>query len=127
MAQATFVHDGAAIDYTPGADVSPGDVVVQSELVGVAKREIKASTLGALAVEGVFDVAKEADGGVTFAVGALAYWDETNKLAVATDGSGAHKLLGKVVLAAVDGDATVRVRLCPCSVPATESPSSSGT
>ena len=127
MAQATFVHDGAAIDYTPGADVAPGDVVVQSDLVGIAKREIKANTLGTLAVEGVFDVAKEADGGVTFAVGSLAYWDESNELAVATDGSGAHKLLGKVVLAAVDGDATVRVRLCPCSVPATESPSSSGT
>ena len=113
MAQATFVHDGAAIDYTPGADVAPGDVVVQSDLVGVAKREIKASTLGALAVEGVFDFAKEAGGAVTFAVGDLAYWDDTNDVAVTTDGGGANKLLGKVVLAAADGDASVRVKLTP--------------
>ena len=113
MAQATFVHDGAAIDYTPGADVAPGDVVVQSDLVGVAKREIKASTLGALAVEGVFDFAKEAGGSVTFAVGDLAYWDDTNDVAVTTDGGGTNKLLGKVVLAAADGDANVRVKLTP--------------
>ena len=113
MAQATFVHDGAAIDYTPGADVAPGDVVVQSDLVGIAKREIKANTLGALAVEGVFDFAKEAGGGVTFAFGDLAYWDDTNDVAVTTDGGGTNKLLGKVVLAAADGDATVRVKLTP--------------
>ena len=113
MAQATFVQDGAAIDYTPGADVAAGDVVVQSELVGVAKREIKASTLGSLAVEGVFDFAKEAGGGVTFSTGDLAYWDDTNNVAVTTDGGGTNKLLGKVVLAAADGDASVRVKLTP--------------
>jgi len=113
MAQATFVHEGEAIDYTPVADVAPGDVVVQSDLIGIAKREIKANTLGALAVEGVFDVAKEAGGGVTFAVGDLAYWDDTNDVAVTTDGAGANKLLGKVVRAAADADATVRVKLTP--------------
>lgn len=127
MGLAEFIHDGRAIDHTPVADVAAGDVVVQGDLIGVAKLDISAGRLGALALEGVFDVAKEADGGVTFAVGSLAYWDESSELAVATDGNGAHKLLGKVVLAAADGDATVRVRLCPCSVPATESPSSSGT
>ncbi len=107
------------------ANVAAGTVVVQDDLVGITTREILAGKLGAIAVEGVFDVAKEAGGGVTFAVGALAYWDETNKVAVATDGGGAHKLLGKVVLAAADDDAKVRVRLCPCAVPA-ESASSSG-
>jgi predicted RecA/RadA family phage recombinase len=111
MAQAVFVQEGGAIDYTPGADVAPGDVVVEGELVGVAAREIKANTLGALAVEGVFEFAKEAGGGVTFAVGALAYWDDTNDVAVATDGAGANKLLGKAVAAAADADAIVRVRL----------------
>ena len=32
MAQAQFIHDGDAIDYTPGADVAAGDVVVLSDL-----------------------------------------------------------------------------------------------
>lgn len=111
MAQATFIHEGDAIDYTPGADVAAGTVVVQSDLIGVAKREITADTLGALAVAGVFDFAKAAGGGVTFAVGALAYWDNTNDVAVATDGGGTHKLLGKAVRAAADDDSSVRVRL----------------
>lgn len=125
MATAEFVHDGKTIDYTPSADVTAGDVIVQGDLVGVASLDIKANVLGALAVIGVFDFAKEADGGVTFAVGALAYWDSVNKVAVTDDGGGAYKLLGKVVMAAADADATVRVRLCPCAVP-TESASSSG-
>ena len=50
MATATFVHDGNAIDYTPGAQVAAGAVVVQGELIGVAKTPIAANALGALAV-----------------------------------------------------------------------------
>jgi predicted RecA/RadA family phage recombinase len=111
MKEAVFVQEGAAIDYTPGSDVVAGQVVVQGDLVGVAKTPITANKLGALAVEGVFDVAKEAGGGVTFSVGAITYWDATNKVAVAADGGGANKRLGKVVQAAADADATVRVRL----------------
>jgi len=111
MALAQFVHDGRAVDYRPGSDVTAGDVVVQGDLVGIAKLDIASGALGALAVEGVFDVAKEAGGGVTFAVGAPAYWDAANEVAVASDSEGANKLLGKAVLAAGDNDATVRVRL----------------
>lgn len=111
MAQAIFVQEGESIDYTPVADVAPGDVIVQGDLIGIAKRSIAANALGALAIEGVFDVAKAAGGGVTFAVGAIAYWDDTNDLAVATDGAGANKRLGKVILAAADADSVVRVKL----------------
>ena len=49
---AKFVHEGEAIDYTPGADVLTGAVVVQAELVGVARGPIKAGQLGSLAVSG---------------------------------------------------------------------------
>ena len=58
MATATFIHDGRSIDYTPGADVSAGDVVVQNDLVGIAKLDIASGVLGALAVTGVFDLPK---------------------------------------------------------------------
>ena len=111
MAQATFIQEGHAIDYTPGADVAPGDVVVQSDLIGVAKREIKANELGALAVAGVFDVAKEGGTAVTFAVGDKVYWDDGNDFAVATDGGGANKLMGHAVVAAADAETIVRVRM----------------
>ena len=111
MAQADFVHRGDAIDYTPGADVAAGEVVVQSDLIGITKLDIAANELGALAVTGVFDVAKEGGVGVTFAVGDKVYWDDGNDFAVATDGAGANKLLGKAVAAAADADTSVRVRL----------------
>lgn len=111
MAEATFIQNGDAIDYTPGADVAAGQVVVLSDLIGIAKTAISANVLGALAVEGVFDVAKEGGAAVTFAIGDLAYWDDTNKVAVTTDGAGANKLLGKAVKAAADADTLVRIRI----------------
>src|SRR5690242_1028293 len=111
MPQGQFIQEGCAVDYTPGADVAAGVVVVQGDLVGVTKRDIKANQLGALVVEGIFDLAKQAGGGVTFAAGAKVYWDDNNNVAVATDGSGANKLAGKAVAAAADGDAVVRTRL----------------
>ena len=43
MPQATFVQDGCAVDYTPGVAVAAGAVVVQGDLVGIAKRPIAAN------------------------------------------------------------------------------------
>ena len=111
MSQAVFVQEGKFIDHTPSSDVASGDVVVVGDLVGVAVRPITSGNLGAIVVEGVFDFAKQAGAGVTFSAGALAYWDNTNNVAVATDDAGANKLIGKAVKAAVNADTTVRVRL----------------
>jgi predicted RecA/RadA family phage recombinase len=111
MAHATFVHDGETIDYTPGAAVAAGDVVVIGELVGVAKTPIAANALGALAVKGVFDFEKATGVGTAISAGANCYWDDTNNVATTSDGAGANKLIGKCVTAAADADATVRVRM----------------
>jgi predicted RecA/RadA family phage recombinase len=107
--QTTFVHDGDAIDYTPSSAVAVGQVVVQGDLIGIARSAIAANALGSLAVKGVFDVPKATGAGSGIAVGTTVYWDATNSVATATAGS--NKVLGKTVLAAADGDATVRVRL----------------
>lgn len=109
MALAVFVHEGEQVDYTPPADVAAGDVVVQGDLVGIARTPIVSGTPGSLAVAGVFDVVKAS--ATVFTAGAKVYWDATGKLAVATDGGGANKLLGKAVRAAGAGATTVRVRL----------------
>lgn len=109
MAQATFVHEGASIDYTPSAAIAAGDVVVQGDLVGVAKTLIAANALGSLAVDGVFDFAKATGGGTAIAIGANVYWDDTNNVATTT--ATGNKLIGKCVKAAADADATVRVRM----------------
>jgi predicted RecA/RadA family phage recombinase len=104
---ATFIHDGNSIDYAPGSAVTAGAVVVQGELVGVAKVDIPANTLGALAVAGVFDFPKATGSGIT--AGALCYWDATNQRATTT--ATGNKLIGKCVKAAADVDTTVRVRM----------------
>lgn len=109
MPTATFIQEGSAIDYTPGADVAAGDVVVQGDLVGITRLAIKASVLGALAVTGVFEVPKATGGGTALGVGTIVYWDAVN-IRVTTTAAG-NKQLGKVVKAAADADAKVRVRL----------------
>ena len=111
MATATFIHDGNSIDYTPGSAVAAGDVVVQGELVGVAKTPIAASALGALAIAGVFDFPKATGASTAIAAGAKVYWDVADTEAKEDDESAANKLIGKVIVAAGDDDATVRVRL----------------
>ena len=107
MPQAGFVHEGKFIDHTASVALAAGDVVVQGELVGVAVRALGVGELGALAVEGVFDFAKNT--GVAYAVGVILYWDDTNNV-VTTTASG-NKAIGKAVRAAATGDTTVRVRL----------------
>ena len=111
MATAQFIHDGRSIDYTPGSDVAAGAVVLQTDLIGVAKTPIASGTLGALAVEGVFDFPKAAGGSTAIAAGAIVYWDVADQEAKTDDESAANKLLGKVVKAAVDAVTTVRVLL----------------
>jgi len=115
MAQTQFVHTGDAVDHTPSSDVSAGDVVEVGTLPLVARHDIPADTLGALAIEGVFDVVK-ATGAIT--AGALVYWDNDGDPVGGTAGSGAatttataNNLMGRAVAAAASGDATVRVKL----------------
>ena len=111
MAQAVFAHEGAAIDYTPGSDVSAGDVVVQNDLVGVTKRKIPANTQGALHVTGVFDFPKATGASTAIAAGVEVFWDVADAEAKTDSETGANKLIGKTVAAAGDNDAEVRVRM----------------
>ena len=123
---ATFIHRGDAIDYTPVAAVSAGDVVVQNDLIGVAKLDIAAGVLGALHVSGVFDFPKATGTNTAITAGAKVYWDAENEIAVDADGyataSGTGTpsdmdydstlpYLGKAIQAADDSDETVRVRM----------------
>ena len=110
MATAKFIHDGDSIDYTPATDVAAGDVIVQGDLVGIAKRDIPRNVLGALAVSGVFDLPKARGVGAAIAAGAKVYWDALSQQATTTTADD-NKYLGKAVRAAADADATVRVRL----------------
>ena len=109
MALVKFVQEGDSIDYTPDVAVASGDVVVQNDLVGVAKQPIAASALGALAVTGVFDFPKNTGSASAIAAGKTVYWDEDDE--VATETAEGNTALGKSVKAAADDDETVRVRM----------------
>ena len=111
MATATYIQEGDAIDYTPGADVSAGDVVVLNELVGVTKRDIPANTLGSLSVTGAFDFPKATGGGTAIDAGLDVYWDAGNSEATTDAGAGVNKKIGRSIADAGDNDATVRVRM----------------
>lgn len=107
---AKFIQEGSAIDYTPGADTPAGTVVVQADLVGVTRVDLKASQLGSLAVTGVFEFPKALGVGSAIPIGTLTYWDATNQVATKTAG-GSTKFIGKAVKATVDADTVVRVRV----------------
>mgnify|MGYP001357099142 CR=1 FL=1 len=114
MATAQFIQDGRSIDYTPGSAVAAGDVVVQGELVGVAKLDIAAGQKGALAVDGVFEVPKEAaEADKAIAAGVKVYWNPTNARVETGSGdpAGTYKYMGKTIKAALTTDTVTRVRL----------------
>ena len=103
---ARFVQKGESIDYRPDTPVAAGDVVVQDNLVGIARLDIPAGTLGSLAVVGVFDIAKDSS---AVAAGNAVYWDaEAKKATTAKTG---NQYLGKAILDADASGETVRVLL----------------
>ena len=104
--KAVYVQRGESIDYTPSANVAAGDVVIIGEIVGIAKLDIPANELGAIAVTGVFDMVK-ASGEIT--AGATVYWDASAKNVTTT--ASENTAIGKAVAAAESADVTVRVLL----------------
>ncbi len=75
--QGKYLSPGEMIDYTPGSPVTGGDVIVQNNIVAIAKTDIAANAKGALAIGGIFDIVKAA--AEAFAtVGANIFWDTVN-------------------------------------------------
>lgn len=101
---ASYVQGDCLIDHTPSSAVAAGGVVVLNDLVTVAPVAIAANALGAVSVDGVWDMPK-ATGAI--GQGALVYWDATAGN-VTTTASG-NKRAGKAAKAAASGDATVQV------------------
>jgi predicted RecA/RadA family phage recombinase len=109
---ATYRAPGAVIDYTPsGADVAAGDVVVLGEIVAIATQPIADGELGALAVEGIFDIPKVSGSSTAIAAGETVYWDAGNDEGTSDDDSGANKKAGFAVADTVDGDTSIRIKL----------------
>ena len=98
------------VPYTPGGDITSGDVVVQGELIGIAPTNIAANDLGSLAIPGsgarcLFPIS--VGSGTGMSAGAIVYWNDSEDVATVTAGS--NKILGKVTKAAGAGDDQVEV------------------
>ena len=102
---ASYVQDGDVLDYTPSSAVAAGDVVVIGSLVGVAPRAIAANAVGALAVEGVFEIPCAT--GATGAQGSAISYYATSGVAHASTGTTA----GKLAKARLVADTSVHVLL----------------
>ena len=102
-----FVQPGDVVTVTaPTGGVVSGQPLLVGFLFGVCAYSAIATKPVELALEGVFDLPKDAS---TFAVGAKIYWDATAKLVTSTSTS--NTLVGVATAAAGTGEATARVRL----------------
>lgn len=109
-----YVQRGELLDFTAAADILNNDVVLLGILLGVAVSDIATGEVGALSVEGVFDLPKKAGGAII--AGQSVTWSVADKAFIG--GVGAAGDLGGAAVAALPAaaaDTTLRVRLCPGS------------
>lgn len=114
-----FLKVGDSLDYTAGADIAKGDVVVMGNTIGIALDDIANGATGPVAVEGVFSGVAKVSAAV-FVVGEKLVWDvSANSGAGAADDSAATPATGDVtgaMIAAVAGanlETTCTVKLTP--------------
>lgn len=100
---ASYVQDGDLLDYTPASAVAAGDVVVIGSMIGVAPRPIAANALGALAVDGIWEMPVAT--GATGAQGSAINWYAVSGVAHASTGVAA----GKLAKPRLVGDTSVHV------------------
>ena len=106
-AGASFVAEGATVDFVPETDVAAGSVVVVGKLVGIAKFGIRAGSRGSITVRGVFDVVK--DPTTNIPAGTTLYWSQISWHVIKN--AYAHSMIGKAIESAPPGTLTVRLRL----------------
>lgn len=114
MARCDFDHGKPRmVDYTPGAAVSAGDVIVLGDGIRIAHNDIAAGVKDALAAGGaVYKNAPKASGDGGWADGAKLYWNTTTNV-LTTTAAGA-KPAGFAVGAAATGDTTAKFLHWPC-------------
>lgn len=107
MSVTTYVGEGSIIDYTPGSNVSGGDIIVYGEMIGQVVADALAGEPVGLRVEGIIEAPKLSTD--TPAVGVKVYWDAGNTRLTTT--ASTHKQAGWSVGAYASGTTTMKVRL----------------
>jgi predicted RecA/RadA family phage recombinase len=110
MTESNFVQDDGVLDYTPAAAVTAGLVLLHpTGRAAVVLASLAANQLGAVAVEGIFDL--NSASATLFAEGEGVWWDDTNNLAVVAGTSTASFYVGRAITAKISGQLAVRVDL----------------
>jgi len=103
-----YVGEGEVLDFTnAGAAIAAGSVVAMGKRIGIALTDIPTNSVGAVAVTGVYTIAKLATDDVS--QGELLYWDAANNRL--TETPGALNLAGFAAAPAGAGVATVRIKI----------------
>ena len=102
-----YVGEGDVLEYTAGAAVASGAVVVIGKRIGVALGDIAAGAVGSVSVKTVWKLNKLATDVV--AQGDLLYWDAANSHLTTT--AGVLVLAGYAAAAAGAGVATVSIHI----------------
>ena len=102
--RANFTQRGNFWDYTPGTDVAAGTVVALTPtFFGIADNDIPANTLGALRVNGTYQLPSD---GNAFAQGVRVAWDGTQIIA-----DNATNTIGRIAWPVESGDAIALVSI----------------
>ena len=102
-----FVQPGEVIDYTAGANIASGQVVLMGARIGVALKAIANGETGPMQVTGVFNIAKLSTDNIDQF--ALLYWDNTNSR-LTTTASG-NTLAGFAAAAAAASTTSVNIKI----------------
>lgn len=102
-----YIQAGERITLSAPYDVLSGGGLLVGSIFGVAIYDALSGVAVEAAVEGVFRLAKTS--AQAWTVGALIYWDNTNKVATST--ASTNKLIGVAMAVADNPSATGLVRL----------------
>lgn len=101
-----YIQPGEVVDYkASGAAVTAGDAVAINDRVGVAAVDIAKGEVGAVAMTGVFELAKD---GAKIEQGATVYLSSGK---ISATNAGSDPTAGYAFEAAAAGDGTARVAL----------------
>lgn len=114
-----YVQDGDVVQYTAGANITAGSVVVMGNMLGVALVDIANGATGSVALEGVFTLPKVA--GAVIAQGDSLTWDVS---ATAFDDKAAVPAAGDITGAAcfafaAAGNGPTTLAVCLTGTPGT--------
>jgi len=110
-----YVQKGDVLPFAAPYAVAAGDGALIGALFGVAVNGLGNGETGDFLLDGVFDLKKEAALAIS-TVGARVFWDNSAKCVTTTTTS--NYCIGYAVVAALAGDATVRVKLDRPNAPA---------